>query len=99
MTSREISEVFMPCVPIVMPSLMAMVLNSIGVPPASRMPRATSWARSRSIQLHGMVPIQVLAIPIIGLRKSSSVKPNAFQFGSGQAHDRALHRESSYGAS
>ena len=28
----------MPCVPMVMPSEMVMVLNSIGVPPASRMP-------------------------------------------------------------
>ena len=31
----------MPSVPMVMPSLMAMVLNSMGVPPAARMPRAT----------------------------------------------------------
>ena len=30
MTSRETSEAFMPCVPMVMPSEMVMVLNSIG---------------------------------------------------------------------
>ena len=37
----------MPSVPIDTPSEMAMVLNSIGVPPASRMPRLTCTARSR----------------------------------------------------
>ena len=79
-TSREISEVFMPWVPMVMPSEMAMVLNSIGVPPASRMPRATSWAMSRSSQLQGIVPIHVLAMPMIGLRRSSSVNPMPFSW-------------------
>ncbi len=34
MTSRETSEVFIPLVPIVMPSEIAIVLSSIGVPPA-----------------------------------------------------------------
>ncbi len=48
-TSRLTSEVFMPSVPMVMPSLMAMVLNSIGVPPAARMPSLTWTARSRSL--------------------------------------------------
>ena len=52
-----------------------MVLNSIGVPPASRMPRATSTAMSRNSQLQGMVPIQVLAMPMIGFCRSSSVNP------------------------
>jgi len=40
-TSRLIRDVFIPSVPIVMPSLMAMVLNSIGVPPAARIPSFT----------------------------------------------------------
>jgi len=31
-TSRETREAFMPCVPMVMPSEMVMVLNSMGVP-------------------------------------------------------------------
>ena len=65
-TSREISDVFMPSVPIVMPSLMAMVLNSIGVPPALRTPSATFAASRRRLKLHGMVPIQVFAMPMIG---------------------------------
>ena len=39
----------MPDVPIDVPSETAMVLNSIGVPPASRMPRLTSWASSRNM--------------------------------------------------
>ncbi len=37
-TSRLTSEVFIPSVPIVMPSEIATVLNSIGVPPAARTP-------------------------------------------------------------
>jgi hypothetical protein len=47
MTSREMSEAFMPWVPMVMPSEMVTVLNSIGVPPASRMPCFTAAATSR----------------------------------------------------
>ena len=38
-TSRLTSEVFMPSVPIVMPSEIAIVLYSMGVPPAARTPR------------------------------------------------------------
>ena len=37
-TSRETSEARMPDVPIETPSETAIVLNSIGVPPAARMP-------------------------------------------------------------
>ena len=40
-TSREISEPRMPVEPIVTPSETEMVLNSIGVPPAARMPSLT----------------------------------------------------------
>jgi hypothetical protein len=75
MISREISEVFMPSVPMVMPSLMAIVLNSIGVPPASRTPSATFAARRRRLKLHGIVPIHVFAMPTIGFSRSSFVKP------------------------
>ena len=35
MTSRLMSDAFMPSVPIVTPSLTEIVLNSIGVPPAA----------------------------------------------------------------
>ena len=75
MTSRLTSEAFMPSVPIVMPSLMATVLNSIGVPPAARTPSLTFAASSRRLKLHGIVSIQVLAMPMIGLRRASSLKP------------------------
>ena len=59
-TSRLISEPFMPSVPIVMPSVMEIVLTSIGVPPAARMPCITFSASFRWFQLHGMVPIQLV---------------------------------------
>ena len=77
MTSRLMSEAFMPSVPMVMPSEMAMVLNSMGVPPAARMPSFTFTARSRRWKLQGIVSIQVLAMPMIGLARSSSVRPVA----------------------
>ena len=67
MTSRLTSEAFMPSVPMVSPSLMAMVLNSMGVPPAARMPSFTLAASWRRWKLQGMVSIQVLATPMIGL--------------------------------
>ena len=41
MTSRLISEAFIPSVPMEMPSDTAIVLYSIGVPPADRMPALT----------------------------------------------------------
>ena len=77
MTSRLMSEVFIPSVPIVTPSLMAIVLNSIGVPPAARMPALTCSASSRWLMLQGIVSIQVVATPTSGLARSSSVNPMA----------------------
>ena len=56
----------MPSVPIVMPSLMAMVLNSIGVPPAARTPALHVLGELAQVKLHGMVSVQVLAMPTIG---------------------------------
>ncbi len=75
MTSRETSDVFMPDVPIVMPSEIAMVLSSIGVPPASRMPSLTLLASARRWKLQGIVSIQVEATPMIGLDRASASKP------------------------
>ena len=46
-TSRDTSEAFIPSVPIETPSETAIVLNSIGVPPAARMPSLTFTASSR----------------------------------------------------
>ncbi len=72
MTSRETRLVRMPVVPMVIPSEMATVLNSMGVPPAARMPSLTFAASARRWKLHGIVSIQVLAMPMIGLARSSS---------------------------
>ena len=74
-TSRLTSEVFMPSVPIVIPSEIAIVLYSSGVPPAARMPSITFADSRRRWKLHGIVPIHVFATPTIGLRRSSSVSP------------------------
>ena len=68
----------MPSVPIETPSETEMVLNSIGVPPASRMPALTRWASSRWLKLHGIVSIQVVETPISGRARSSSLKPMPF---------------------
>ena len=46
-TSRLTSEARMPVEPMVMPSEMETVLNSIGVPPAARMPSFSDTASSR----------------------------------------------------
>ena len=71
-TSRLTSDAFIPSVPIVIPSEIATVLNSIGVPPASRIPSLTLAARARRWKLHGIVSIQVLATPMMGLLSASS---------------------------
>ena len=67
----------MPSVPIATPSETAMVLNSMGVPPASRMPALTNSARRRWFRLQGIVSIQVVATPMMGWARSWSVKPMA----------------------
>src|SRR6476646_3635615 len=77
-TSRETSDARMPSVPMETPSEIAIVLNSSGVPPASRTPRFASCASSLWLRLHGIVSIHVVATPIRGLARSSSVSPTAF---------------------
>ena len=77
MTSRLTSEPRMPSTPIVTPSETEIVLNSIGVPPASRMPFLTFCASARWLKLHGIVSIHVVATPTNGRARSSSVKPIA----------------------
>jgi hypothetical protein len=74
-TSRETSDVFIPEVPIVIPSEIAIVLNSIGVPPAARIPSLTLAASTRRPKLHGIVSVQVEATPMIGLASASASKP------------------------
>ena len=68
----------MPVVPIETPSETEIVLNSIGVPPAARMPSFTCRASARWFRLHGIVSIHVVATPTSGFARSSSVKPTAF---------------------
>ena len=68
----------MPSVPIVTPSETEIVLNSIGVPPASRMPCLTFCASARWLKLHGIVSIQQVATPMMGFASASSSKPMAF---------------------
>ena len=77
MTSRLMSDAFIPSVPIVTPSLTEIVLNSIGVPPAARMPALTCSASRRWLRLQGIVSIHVVATPTSGLARSSSVNPTA----------------------
>ncbi len=68
----------MPEVPIETPSETEMVLNSIGVPPAARIPSFTCLASTRWLRLHGIVSIHVVPTPISGFARSSSVKPTPF---------------------
>src|SRR5579862_3220304 len=88
MISRLTSEARMPSVPMVSPSEIAMVLNSMGVPPASRIPSLTLADNRRRWKLHGMVSIQVLATPINGLRRSESLKPIALNMARDGARSR-----------
>src|SRR4029077_20914328 len=76
-TSRLTSGAFMPSVPMVMPSEMAIVLNSMGFAPAPRMPALTGTASSRRPKLHGIVSVQQLDTPMNGLSMSSRVSPIA----------------------
>src|SRR5450756_2030033 len=76
-TSRLMSDAFIPSVPMETPSLMEIVLNSMGVPPAARIPTLTNSARRRWLKLHGIVSIHVVATPINGRARSSSVNPIA----------------------
>ena len=75
----------MPSVPMVSPSEMAMVLNSIGVPPAARMPSFTFAERRRRWKLQGMVSIQVLATPMMGRLRSAVGESDGFEHGAGRS--------------
>ena len=80
----------MPVVPIETPSETEIVLNSIGVPPAARMPSLTCFASTRWLRLHGIVSIQVVATPTSGFARSSSVKPTAFSIARAGARSTAV---------
>ena len=76
-TSRETSEYFIPSVPIEIPSEMVMVLKMMPFPPAASTPLADSMASLSMWTLHGVTWLQVEAMPICGLVKSSFLKPTA----------------------
>jgi hypothetical protein len=77
-TSRETSDPFMPSVPIVIPSDTTIVLHSIGVPPAARIPSFTFSASDRRWKLQGVTSLQVFATATSGRARSASVRPVAF---------------------
>jgi len=67
----------MPLLPMAIPSVMAMVLNSTGVPPLARTPSAACSASSRRPMLQGETLDQVWTTPIIGRARASSSSPVA----------------------
>src|SRR6202012_3536030 len=75
MTSRETSEYFMPSLPIDMPSEIVMVLKMIALPPTAFEPFSDSSASLSMCMLHGVTLLHVEAMPMMGLVKSSFVKP------------------------
>ena len=77
MTSRDTSEARMPSWPIEMPSETAIVVNSIGKPPAAWTPSFASRASRASGRLQGVTSFQEEATPTCGLPKSCSVMPTA----------------------
>ncbi len=77
MISRLTRLARMPSWPIEMPSLTAMVLNSIGNPPASATPALQRLARASSGRLQGVTSFHDEATPTWDLPKSSSAMPMA----------------------
>src|SRR2546426_12308722 len=75
MTSRETSEYFIPSVPIEMPSETVMVSKMMALPPASLAPDSAMRASWSRCMLHGVTMLQVEAMPMRGLEKSSGLKP------------------------
>ena len=78
MTSRLTSEARIPSLPMVMPSEIDTVLNSIGVPPAARIPSLMRSPSRRRWKLQGPISGQVLATPMIGRLSAASSNPTAF---------------------
>ena len=91
-TSRLIREAFIPSVPMLMPSDTAMVLNSIGVPPAARTPSLTCSASLRRCTLHGITSIQVFATPTSGRDRSWSLNPTALSMARAGARSAPMRR-------
>ena len=77
MMSLEGRENLIPDVPIEIPSLTPMVLNIKPTKPDLLTPLLISFERSLRCILHGFPSYPVLAIPIKGFFKSSSLRPIA----------------------
>ena len=76
-SSRDGSEYFMPPCPMAMPSSTPMVLNSKGTPPALRISSLAIRPYSCRKKWPGMMSMWLLAMPMKGLSKSSSLRPTA----------------------
>ena len=77
MRSRVTREYFMPVWPMAMPSQTAMAGNSMGVPPAIRMPALTASAIRSSSRCPGTISLKELTTPTRGRDSSSAVRPRA----------------------
>ncbi len=76
-SSRDGSEYSMPSWPMAMPSSIAIVLNSLAMPPAFSISRATSWPRSFRCTWPGTNWVNEFTTAMIGLPKSSFFIPVA----------------------
>ena len=72
-TSRETSEYFIPSVPIEMPSVTVMVPNICGMAPDARAAASAASASGWMPALQGFMVECPLAMPTMGLSKSSSL--------------------------
>ena len=72
MTSRDTRLYFMPSVPMAMPSEMVGVPKTCGLAPAAFSSSMAASASRCSPELHGVIVLWPLAMPIIGLPKSVS---------------------------
>src|SRR3984957_6283928 len=76
-SSRLGSEYSIPPCPMAMPSSTAIVLNSRGIAPASRIAAATTWPTSRRCTCPGTNSVKLFATAMIGLPMSSRATPVA----------------------
>ena len=79
MRSRVTREYFMPTWPMAMPSHTAMAGNSIGVPPAMRMPALTASATLSRFMWPGTISLYEHTTPMSGRSNSSRVRPRAYR--------------------
>jgi hypothetical protein len=76
-TSREISDARMPGVPCDWLSETAIVLNGSATPPAASTASPAAALSSSWLRLHGIVPVQVEAMPTMGPSSRSGSMPIA----------------------